>query len=422
MSKRKVLTAVTTKYLESPDFNGLPMGELLGPRMWPKKVLTIVRTLVADGLLRTLRSEHCSNPFILQWGCVSVEEQLEALDGERPFAAILYPSEEHLAKTVDRGQYERRPFTLELALGAPQLAHRNFEPMILEQYVSDPRYTFRNDDVCGQIGLRDDATVPDKDDVFLQTFGFSFAAAPPEAGPRGHTRAVAVYLRYLNALTPEHQTMWKTRQVGNEFGLHPDYYRSSIQAEWYERFPIHTALIEEMKVVNEMSDAMGRALFFKDVERPRGLFFLLLPTRKKYLDYCSLLDRLLSENINLEFFKDEVERRFTDTNSGGVIGQAKGSITILKEWIRATKVTMSDDYIDRMLKKFRQVREARQPAAHGLHDDEYDASFFEEQRLRAEDAYLAVRILRMMLAGHPAVRARRIEAPMQLNEGSLWFA
>ena len=83
---------------------------------------------------------------------------------------------------------------------------------------------------------------------------------------------------------------------------------------------------------------------------------------------------------------------------------------------------LPDDYVDRMLKKFRLVRKARQPAAHGLHDNEYDASFFEEQRLRAEDAYIAVRILRMILAGHPAVRTCGIEAAKELNEGLLWFA
>jgi len=422
MSERKILKAVTNRYLDSNDFNGLRMDELLGPRMSPKKVVSLVRGLVGQGLLRTLRQEDDSNPFILRHGCVSVEEQLAALDADRPIAACLYPTKQHLAKAVDPRRYEGRPFTLELALGGPQMAYRNFEPQVLEPYVADPRYTFENDDVGGRIGLQSKAEVPDRDNVFLQTFGFSFTQGSPDSkAATSLTRAVAVYLRYLSYLTPEHQTMWKTRQVVGEFGLHPDYHRSSIQGEWYQRFPIHTALMIEMKTVNEMADAMGRPRFFRETERPRDLFFLLRPTRKKYLDYVSLLDRLLSDNINVDFFKGEVESHFVTKHKGVQTKQPKGTITMLDEWIRG-KVTQADDGIKEMIDDLRRIRKERQPAAHGLHDDDYDPSFFEAQRLRSQDAYVAVRLLRTMLAGHIAVRAAGIEAPKELNEGMLWFA
>ena len=70
----------------------------------------------------------------------------------------------------------------------------------------------------------------ESDQVFLQTFGFCYDA--------NLNRAVAVFVHYLSDLTPEHQQIWKAKELTGEYTLHPDYYRNSILGQWDEKISI----------------------------------------------------------------------------------------------------------------------------------------------------------------------------------------
>ncbi len=62
--------------------------------------------------------------------------------------------------------------------------------------------------------------MPSTDKFLLETFGFSYDAEL--------SRAVAVFLRYLSDLTPQHQQIWNTKLLQGDFELHPDYSKISM--------------------------------------------------------------------------------------------------------------------------------------------------------------------------------------------------
>lgn len=97
----------------------------------------------------------------------------------------------------------------------------------------------------------------------------------------------------------------------------------------------------------------------------------------------AVLDKLLSENINIDFFPESL--RVPDER-----GQAKGSIRLLEEWIRANWMPRGEDPIPRLIESLRRVRRERQRPAHRIEVDRYDIVFYEEQRRLVADSWPAV--------------------------------
>lgn len=120
------------------------------------------------------------------------------------------------------------------------------------------------------------------DKVLLESFGYSYNSAGD--------RAVSAYIRYLADLSAEHQQMWRTRELGGDYKLHPDFYRATILGEWPERVPIIDAILMEMCLVNEMTRAMkGQPLFREEFKESRPTHFSLLvrPTSKGIQRVCA---------------------------------------------------------------------------------------------------------------------------------------
>ncbi len=117
-------------------------------------------------------------------------------------------------------RFADRPYTKELALGEGQLAFRAFDLSILEIYRNDSRYYYVSNDVDGLISVTDEQDrsneMRESDKALLQTFGFCY--------DENFSRAVAVFLRYLADLSPEHQQIWKSRELLGGYRIHPDYY------------------------------------------------------------------------------------------------------------------------------------------------------------------------------------------------------
>lgn len=330
---------------------------------------------------------------------------------------MLYPEPLHLQKAVDRSRYEGRPFSLCLALGEPQLSLKYFDLVVLEHYRNDPRYYFQLDDVQGTISIKDEhylegpSVVPERDQALLQTFGFGY--------DQGMNRAVAVFLRYLHDLTPEHQRIWQARELRGAFSPHPDYWKSAM-GDWSIKTPIFIAFTEELRVINEMAQAMARApLFARDFhERPREFAFLLRPTRKAFNEFVHVLDKMLSENIDRRFFGGDIAlEREEQRTDGKIVVHPKGSIQLLEEWLSQQVRLPDSGPKDEMMATFRKIRKLRQLPAHKVDEDAFDQQLFKEQRQLVLEAYKAVRTLRQILANHPATRA--VAVPEWLHKGEI---
>ena len=449
-----VLERIVAFYVASgTEFNGIPLLRLAQEtKRSVEELKEELVSLVRDGSVSINFGDRHPNAHVKAFAPESPDQQLAKLeifvykneksvkieepdgdfqgpDGEMtrmllsygsPGAHVcLYPERQSLEGYIDVSRFEGEPFTLRLALGEPLLSFENFDLAVLETYRNDPRYHYSTDDIGGSLWISDEHyvsdSVPEADKALLEHFGFSYN--------KDFERAVAVFLRDLSRLTPEHQRIWQARIVKGQYSLHPDYSRS-ITGEWPEKLNLLDAFLMELEVINGMSQKMGKPHLFRDApapcDRPREFAFLLRPTVKEFQGFISLLDKLLSESLNKDFFKGDVElTEDIERSDGKVEVRQKGTISLLAEWV-GKKVQLSDPKpFDEAIATVKEVRKLRQRPAHALDDNRFDSELFKEQRELIFRAYTAVRIFRLLFANHPS--ARSYPVPEELVNGEIWL-
>ena len=255
--------------------------------------------------------------------------------------------------------------------------------------------------------------------MLLQTFGFAYDDEL--------NRAVATFIRYLADLSPEHQLVWKTKELEGIYKLHPDYYRNNVIGDWGENVPIFSAFINELYIINQMSLSMNRPpLFNKDFgeygeDRPRKFSFLVRPTLEEFNNFVLLLDKLMSDNINKKFFQNEVPYETENERADGkIVVQQKGTIQILDEWVRKHFRFNDSTLWDDGIKAMREVRKLRQKPAHAIDENVFDQKYFKEQRELMIRAYQSIRAVRLLFSKHSLVRKAKIEVPEWLENGDTW--
>lgn len=414
--RRAVLVQlVTDKYLKSSDFNGFPIRQL---RVTPA-LKDDISSLIEARALDLIRGDNgFENPHIKAFPAEPTEIQLQKIVAEGLGHGCLYPTPEALAKLVQRSDYDGRPFSLELALGACQLEFRPFRLVSLEYYRNDPRFRYNVDDIHGSIVYDDahfDEHSPPEDRLVMNRFGFCHSQPNLK-------RAVAVLLRDLHKLEPEQQQHWKRHELKGEFRLHPAF-QAWVLGEFSTELSICDAFLEEKHQINIISELMGRAPFFKTNnqahDRPDGFHFLIRPTQKELRAFKLLLDQLLSDDINPGFFRElETHRRGTDED-GKPMTQQKGTIQLLQEWLEKVVRFPDPGPKDEMLRTLRHIRQQRMSPAHKAEKDVFDDKFFDEQRQLIIDAHRGVQAIRLILQNHPKVRGHH-EVPKWLDEGKFW--
>ena len=359
-----IVGAVTEYYLKSRDFNGFPVRLVAGADGDRHSLLTglIERRVVSVNV-----GDRHPNPHIQAFAPEPPEKQIRSLAAASIDHACLYPTKEHLAGVVDATSYAGQPYTLELALGEPQIVCRFFELKVLEHYRNDPRYSYRTNDVQGSLSIRGEfyetGKVKESDQILMQQFGFGYDEDVT-------TRVVAALLWDLSGLSDEHQQIWKANELSGRYLPHPDFWRA-VLGHWPERISIFEAFIEELRQINQMSRLMGRApLFRKDfsgVDKPREFGFLIRPTLAEFNAFVQLLDKLLSDNIDPAFFGGDVLMETLEPRAdGALVVKPKGTISALSEWLDQKWQTPDPAPQVRMLKAFRTVRKLRSKPAHAI--------------------------------------------------------
>jgi hypothetical protein len=419
MTTEKIYAAVEDKYFASNDFNGLPIRDLAADFDIASPAF---RSAVRSAILSDIITARVGgNPHILAFSSMPKEQVLEAFDNTESLADVcLYPHRDRLQASLRLGAYSDRPYALELARGGGQFDFRTFDLAVLEQYRNDPRYSYETDFIHGQICIEsayyESAGVPEHDRVLLQTFGFAY--------DNDLNRYVAVYLRYLSDLSPEHQRIWAAREVKGDIRLHPDYFDSTINGSWGSRLSIFEAFTMELEIVNEMSKLMGKPGLFRNTfteNRPTKFGFLLRPTAAEFNDFTLLLDKMMSENLNKDFFRGDMELETENVREDGkIVVQPKGTVTLLAEWFSKKFRAVDDAPIREMVAAFKEVRKLRQQPAHALKMDTFDQAYFKTQRDLIIKSYDAVRTIRQAFANHPAVKRNPPEISEQLFNGDIW--
>ncbi|QDU74254.1 hypothetical protein Pan97_12610 [Bremerella volcania] len=361
------------------------------------------------------------NPHIQRLGFGKPEDQSARISAEFQ-EACAYPRPPLLEPAVDESKYINEPYKHALALGEPQLAFRVFDLSVLEFYRNDPRYLYYANDMSGRICISDDhfqkGTIAESDEILLKTFGFAYDSEM--------NRGVAVFLRYLRDLSSEHQQIWKAKQLHGNYTLHPEYFNSSLGGIFPSHISIHDAFLAELYVVNCMAKAMGRKPLFRqdfgpNLEgKPPKFSFLIRPTASEFYSYILLLDQLLSENINVHFFGEDIEREEdVERQDGKVEVQRKGTIRILDEWTRKF-FTFSDlEQWNACIAAMKRVRKLRQKPAHAVNEDHFNQQYFKEQREVILEAYRSIRTIRLLFARHPKVIEALVDVPNVLLESKV---
>lgn len=408
-----LLGKIVAQYQGSQDFNGLPVHALdLGDDAAP-----VVIELIEARKVDLVRGDGHPNPHIKAFAAEPVAVQIKKIKEQGP-SGCLYPTPETLAALASQ-LVGAGPFTRELELGSPQLDYRVFDTRVLEWYRNDPRYEYDIDEIHGRITQKagtvgkDGAVLMDN----LEFFEFGFAYDDDL------NRGVAAFIRYLHDLPADQQRYIDQFKLTGDYKLHPEFYRTQILGEFPERISIYDAFLEEKHHINEMCKLMKKPPMFrgrdKAYQRPHGFGILLRPTKKEFRDFVLLLDQLLSDDLDREFFKGDIPVAEVLTKEDGTkVTQPIGTITLLQRWMTKEFKPSDPAPIERLFAEIRAIRKERQKPAHVADDNEFDQKYLKQQRELIEQGFDAVGTIRMALENHPLVRG--YEIPEWLREGKVW--
>jgi hypothetical protein len=335
-----------------------------------------------------------------------------------PYEDVWACPKEKLLKKYDNSKIEEVGiYTKQLRLGDSQLTHRFFRRQVLDRYKGDPRYTVEEWGASGNIGIKDkfflDDSVPEADKISIQSFGKGYT-------PDGE-EVVAVILIDLGQLSIEHQNYWSSFEIRRKCSLDADYFRTDFEGDWSGRISTYKAFLQELEETNTICFLINEPLLFRNTlpeNAPRELSRLTKPTRNEYLHFVHSLDKMISENINEEFFKGKVEtKKKILINENEYRIEDKNSITLLEEYLNKKWQFSDNKPKEDMIETFREIRKIRQEPAHKVTNDVYDNCYFQKQQELMIRAYDAVRTLRLILKNHP--KASSYKSPKWLNEGKI---
>lgn len=431
----KIRNRVYDFFIKSNDFNGIPLRNIsVEFEIDYQESIDLIKNLVVDN---SVSIQSSTNPHIIGFQHYPTESQLKILDDAKEvtvdkkkfgeitvsfenteFPICLYPSQEYLKSNRDLNEFKSAEYTKLLATAEPQLSLRFFEIEVLERYSNDPRFDFKFEDYSGKIScIYDDNDKPilrEEDQVFLKTFGLGFDS--------DGNRLAVVYLRYLNNLTPEHQVIWKSKEVTGKCKILQEYHENTINGNWTFSHSVFSGFLGELKCLNDLSKVIfDKILFKRDFDgenRPKEFIFFFTPTLKNYYEFIGLLDKMISENIDKKFFKDKIELfDFVEIEEGVVERKQKGTIRLFEEWLMSIYNVDNPTVLKDVFKPFKKVRAERQKPAHKISENKYDNKYVELQKSLISDCYNSMRILRDIFKQHR--KANGFEVPDWLEGGAI---
>ncbi len=411
-----IIKIVYDFFVESHDFNGILLRDLSTKSGLPYvEIIDIVKQLVEQDIV-TVQAGH--NPHIITF-FGTIEKQIEVLEEAKsskvtPVDTIaglnvytetlplgIYPTKNYLSEHRPTNNLETKPFTRLLSLGHSQLEAFFFDIDVMERYSKDPRYKFEFRDYSGSISYHVDddesALVKESNQIFLKTFGLG--------KDRENDRVAVVFLRYLSALTSEHQLYWISFQNNNDCRMYHEYYQNSIEGSWSTSYSVFSGYLYEQEALNNIVEAVfGVPLFnqtFIEDKRPDNFTFLFIPTLANYHDFILTLDKITSDNINKQFFKTlGIADQATEVINGKPQVFMKGTLTMLHEWLER-EIVITEGSISALMQPFKDIRKERQAPAHKVSKNTFDKSFIEKQDTYIWAAYSAMRNLRTLFQKHP---------------------
>lgn len=403
---KKLLKEIIDYYLNSNDFNGLPLENI------DSKTRKELCKLIDDGYIEILSETFVINPHIKAFSLnINKDEQKEEIYKDLNFI-VAYPTEKALNKiNID----DKKPFLQMLKKGIPKLNIIFFNLEILEEYFNDPRYICNFFGYRGSITVSDDFYEGDYDKyAYIDNFGIGY-------NKKSKKRVVGIFLDTLSKLSFFEQIRWNSHLLDNqeEYSINYPFYQNLVLGDWSEDISIFDALLDEIVIINKMCDNMKLPHLFREefsnhtyhnIEDFRIMFF---PTYKNYNNFILVLEKLFINNLNEKIFTYDsypfIVISKIDTN-----GNTKGSLQMFSEWLAKNVKTQlnTDKEIFNVLKK---IRKLRQVPAHKIVSNEYKPELIEEQDNLIVDLYKSIRAIRLLFTNYPG--NNQIEIPEYLVTG-----
>jgi hypothetical protein len=393
-----LLDDVVEFYLESSDFNGLPLHEV------NKEVVDEATELVSAGLVEVVSDADSMNPHVRRLPSRrNREEQLLdiANAGDPGRVVCLYPTASLLAERLPADLYRDQPYRRRQAEGGCRLEVAYFRFDVLEPYRNDPRYHFDLNDFGVRISVTnstyEDADEREHDKISISHVGFAYDLSRFDAQQSDTPiiRRVCAFLCDLGDLTPTHQQRWQTYEVPRVDGLqpHPVWWNAQVHGAWPDGMGPFERLLFELRTWNEFHRSMFGVDLLRTTERPRELGWILRPSQQEYDAFIHLLDKLLSENLRHEAFDKAGIAKQDDK------GQNLGTLSRLDRLLERNAVTPTNRR--EVLQPIRDVRTARQKPAHSLRSNVTDKTFVRKQAELLQDVTTSLVALRSHWQSHP---------------------
>lgn len=401
MNKNKLLEHIVEFYLNSGDFNGIPMYRLQNYN--PEDMVELIN----DGLVETISESEAINPHIKGFEFeLTTEQHITNAAGDNG-QVCFYPTEKALQSApVDYS----KPYTALLQKGRAQFDIIFFDIEVLERYINNPKYSISDYGYKGSVCLQDTYGEDSLHGEYIKEYGMAYKRC------ERLIRAVAVFVRDLSRLSSRAQMLWKSFEHADqaEYCVEPGFIKNAIFGAFVTTHWVFNAMLEEMEIINQQCAAIGLPPLFNHVyrtshnERPDGYGNILLPTLKNYYDFVLVMEKLLVHNISIKTFQKDVGviRAIDRKNEDGT---DKGSLVMFKEWIDKN-VHASFDIDAVIIAPLKKIRKIRQSPAHELYSNEYDVDVYERQKELVDESYEALRAIRSLFMGHPLAKAVKIPA------------
>lgn len=405
MENNIVLQEIVDYYLQSKDFNGLPIYQM---NHYDKEELF---NLIDNDLIEVISEREVLNPHIRGFSInISKDVQKNNVSDKKSHTCF-YPTE----KALDGVEIDyKSPYTSLMQKGKEQFDIIYFDIEVLERYINNPKFLIMDGGYRGSIYMRDEY-YDEEDSEYIKDYGMAYIEGEELV------RSVAVFLIDLASLSPKIQMLWKAFELNNQKACKVDsgFVKNLIYGEWVTDYWIFHAIIDEMMVINKQCEVMGiNPLFSKTYgthfsEMPEGYRNILLPTMKNYYDFVLVMEKMFVHNISIKAFQKDgflikgIERK--DDN-----GNLKGSLVMFSEWMNKN-IKTSINFDEVIIKPLRNIRKIRQIPAHELTDNRYDIGVYKKQNELVTETYKAIRGIRLFFSNHP--QAKTIEIPEQLVTG-----
>lgn len=402
-----ILKQVTDYYLQSQDFNGLPIYKI------DNLNIDNVLALIDEEKIDVLSEKFVINPHIKALK-LSVPKEEQKREVKRKGAhVVLYPTEKYL-KSLNLN--DEKPFSKMLIEGKSQLNIIYFDIEILEMYFQNPKYYIYATDYRGSIYVSDDHYDEDNESEYIKDFGLGY-----RKGSGREDRCVGVFLGDLGKLSLNAQLQWKIKMLKDQgnYLINPNFYKNLILGEWVDQVSIYDALLEEMIIINNMCDNMKIPHLFREIfkphssERPDDYRIIFLPTLKNYYSFVAVLEKIVVHNLNHKAFLEAglyvrtVGRKDEQDND-------KGSLVMLLEWLNKNIVT-PENLEKIIVNPLKELRKIRQIPAHELISNEYNKQVYKWQNEIIKNIYGAVSAIRIFFSSHPA--NKNVKIPDYLADG-----